>query len=149
MESCSWVPWLFLLDSSALLVAAFRTSSNNMVVLSIQNYIGGNFQAPLPNDDDDTAEGTQQLQFLPVTNPATDEIIGQLGLSSSRDVEAACQAASAAWLHWSGWTIKARAAVLLKFHALIEEHAQELADLIVQENGKNKTEVSLEILLLV
>lgn len=28
----------------------------------------------------------------------------------------------------------------MKFHALIREHAQELAELIVKENGKNITE---------
>jgi acyl-CoA reductase-like NAD-dependent aldehyde dehydrogenase len=29
---------------------------------------------------------------------------------------------------------------MLKFHNLVNEHAQELAELIVQENGKNLTE---------
>ena len=113
-----------------------------MVVLSIQNYIGGNFQAPLEDDKGTTT------QFLPVTNPATAEIIGNLGLSTARDVHAACAAAMAAWPQWSGRTIKARAAVMLKFHALVEEHTAELVDLIVQENGKNKTEVGCRSFLL-
>lgn len=29
---------------------------------------------------------------------------------------------------------------MMKFHALVKEHAQELAELIVKENGKNITE---------
>jgi acyl-CoA reductase-like NAD-dependent aldehyde dehydrogenase len=35
--------------------------------------------------------------------------------------------------------------VLLKLHALLETHAQELADLIVLENSKNKTEALADV----
>lgn len=95
--------------------------------------------------DNAADDGTTTTQFLPVTNPATAEIIAHLGLSTARDVHAACDAAMAALPHWSGLTIKARAAVMLKFHALVEDHTQELVDLIVQENGKNKTEVGCRV----
>lgn len=37
-------------------------------------------------------------------------------------------------------TAKSRAAIMFRFHALIEQHADELADIVVKENGKNKAE---------
>ena len=111
-----------------------------MVVLSIQNYIGGNFQAPIVDNKDDNDGGTRS-RSLPVTNPATGEVVATVCVSSTADVDAAVHAAATAWPDWSGRTIKARAAVMMKFHALVQEHAEELADLIVKENGKNQTEV--------
>jgi malonate-semialdehyde dehydrogenase (acetylating)/methylmalonate-semialdehyde dehydrogenase len=42
-------------------------------------------------------------------------------------------------------TMKARAALMLKFHALVRENAQELAELIVKENGKNITEAFADV----
>ena len=49
-------------------------------------------------------------------------------------------AAEAAFPAWSNLTIKKRAAVMFRLHALIAQHADELADLVVLENGKNKGE---------
>jgi len=43
------------------------------------------------------------------------------------------------------FTLKSRAALLLKFHSLICDHAPELAKLIVSENGKNITEALADI----
>jgi len=119
-----------------------RTITATMVVLSIQNYINGNFQAPLDATDDASSSSSSSLE---VTNPATGDVIANVCRSSATDVDAAVQAAATAFCNcWrDGYTIKARAAILLKFHALVQEHADELADLIVKENGKNKTEVSL------
>ncbi len=42
-------------------------------------------------------------------------------------------------------TVKARAAIMLKLHGLIDQHADELANLIVLENGKNKAEALAEV----
>lgn len=41
---------------------------------------------------------------------------------------------------WAELTHKARAAIMFRFHHLMEVHADELAELVVRENGKNKTE---------
>lgn len=54
-------------------------------------------------------------------------------------------ATQAAFPGWSGRTPKARAAVLLKLHALLETHATALADLIVLENGKNSVEARADV----
>lgn len=52
-------------------------------------------------------------------------------------MDAAITAAQKAFPAWSGLTIKARTAVMLKYHALIRENSEELARLVVVENGKN------------
>merc|ERR1719203_2149761 len=41
--------------------------------------------------------------------------------------------------------MKARAAIMLKFHSLINKHADELARLIVLENGKNIVEALADV----
>ena len=66
-----------------------------MVVLSIQNYIGGNFQAPIVDNKDDNDGGTSR-RSLPVTNPATGEVLATVCVSSTGDVDAAVHAAATA-----------------------------------------------------
>ena len=52
----------------------------------------------------------------------------------------AVAAAKAAFPAWSSLTVKRRAAVMFKYHELLDKHADELADIVVMENGKNKAE---------
>lgn len=97
------------------------------------NYIGGKFIAPSTN------------QSMEVLNPADGTEIGKVAISSSEDVEQAVAAAKTAFASWSSMTIKARAAIMLKFHALVRDNAQELAEIIVKENGKNITEALADV----
>ena len=41
---------------------------------------------------------------------------------------------------WASKTLKQRAAVMMRFHQLVTEHAEELVELIMRENGKNLVE---------
>ena len=105
------------------------TSPSVSSVNDVHNVIGGTVVPP------------HSGEYLEVYNPATDELIGKVGLSGEQDVEDAVAAAKAAFPGWSSdLTIKARAAIMLKFHALVNQHATELVELIVRENGKNITE---------
>lgn len=100
----------------------------------IDNYFGGKHVPP------------SNGEYIDVTNPATGEVIALVAASSSpTDVEKAIQSAHHAFREWSGLTLKARAAVMLKFHSLIREHTEELAACIVQENGKNITEAIADV----
>ena len=101
--------------------------------IKVLNYINGSFQAPSTGE------------FLDVINPADDTVIGQVAVSAASDVDQAVTAASQALPSWSSMTIKARAAIMLRFHALIRDNAQELAELIVAENGKNITEALADV----
>lgn len=77
---------------------------------------------------------------MDVLSPIDDSVISQVTLSSDQDVAAAVASAEAAFPAWKGQTAKQRAAVMLRLHALIAEHADELADIVVREGGKNKAE---------
>jgi malonate-semialdehyde dehydrogenase (acetylating)/methylmalonate-semialdehyde dehydrogenase len=101
--------------------------------MNVDNYIGGKFVPPLTGE------------YLPVQNPTDESSIGMVALSTTQDVDLAVAAAEQAFPSWSKLTTKARAAIMLKFHALVREHAQELAELIVLENGKNITEALADV----
>jgi malonate-semialdehyde dehydrogenase (acetylating) / methylmalonate-semialdehyde dehydrogenase len=99
----------------------------------LDNFIDGRFITP---------EG---VSYLPVVSPSDETIIAQVPLSNSTHVEQAVAAAKNAFPEWSGLTIKQRAAIMFKFHHLLDIHAQELAETIVRENGKNITEALADV----
>jgi acyl-CoA reductase-like NAD-dependent aldehyde dehydrogenase len=101
--------------------------------VQVNNFIGGSFVPPLTG------------QYISVCNPSDTSEIGEVALSSADDVQNAVETAKKAFPSWSSMTIKARAAIMLKFHALVRDHAQELASLIVKENGKNITEALADV----
>ncbi|MCR4536390.1 CoA-acylating methylmalonate-semialdehyde dehydrogenase [Shewanella xiamenensis] len=71
-----------------------------------------------------------------IFEPATGECRGQVSLASSDEVAAAIAIAKAAFETWSQVTPLNRARVLFKFKALVEQHMDELAQLITLEHGK-------------
>ena len=72
--------------------------------------------------------------------PGTGEVIGTVAASGASDVDAAVAAAQVAQPRWAAMTSKERAAIMLKWHHLIDENIEELSELLILENGKNKTE---------
>ncbi|MDF2644825.1 MAG: methylmalonate-semialdehyde dehydrogenase [Paenibacillus sp.] len=81
-----------------------------------------------------------------VINPATGEIIARVPLSSSEEVETAVLAAQSAFESWSRTPVPKRARVLFHYWQLLQEHEQELAELITSENGKSYKEALGEVL---
>lgn len=76
------------------------------------------------------------IRILNVFNPATGEVVGYVKAATPADVDAAVQAARAAFPAWSGTSPVKRARVLFKFKALLEEHYDELAAMITRQHGK-------------
>jgi len=109
----------------------FKMTATSTTV--VDNYINGGFVPPSTND------------YMDVINPADSKTIGKVGLSEKCDVDNAVEAAKKAFPAWSSKTIKQRAAIMMKFHALVQEHAQQMGELIVQENGKNITEALADV----
>ncbi|WP_312935919.1 CoA-acylating methylmalonate-semialdehyde dehydrogenase [Pseudomonas sp.] len=90
----------------------------------------------------DTTSGQQ----LPVYNPATGVVTGQVQLSAHADVDAAVASAKAAFPAWSNLSPLRRSRVLNKFLALLNEHRDDLARLITAEHGKVFTDAQGEVM---
>jgi betaine-aldehyde dehydrogenase/aminobutyraldehyde dehydrogenase len=89
-----------------------------------QNFIGGEWV--------DSASG----ETMEVLNPATGEVIAEVPKASAKDVDRAVQAAKKAFEEWFETTPGERAEVLLKLADVIDEHAEELAELESRNVGK-------------
>ncbi|KRE35272.1 CoA-acylating methylmalonate-semialdehyde dehydrogenase [Paenibacillus sp. Soil522] len=82
----------------------------------------------------------------PVVNPATEETLAHVPLSTQEDVDKAACAAKEAFQSWSRTPVPKRARVLFKYQQLLVEHWEELAQLITKENGKSYSEAYGEVL---
>jgi methylmalonic acid semialdehyde dehydrogenase len=80
-----------------------------------------------------------------VVSPSNEEVLAKVPLSKSEHLNQAVEAAKRAFEEWSSITIKQRTAIMLKFHHLVDVHSQELAEIIVKENGKNIVEALADV----
>jgi malonate-semialdehyde dehydrogenase (acetylating)/methylmalonate-semialdehyde dehydrogenase len=80
-----------------------------------------------------------------VFNPATAEVLARVPLASRDDVDAAVSAASAAYPAWRRTPPQSRIQYLFKFRQLLEQHADEIARVTTQENGKTFAESRAEL----
>jgi aminomuconate-semialdehyde/2-hydroxymuconate-6-semialdehyde dehydrogenase len=90
----------------------------------LRNYIGGRFCPP--------AQG----RYLDVVEPATGRAYAQLPDSDAADVEAAVQAAQAAFPAWAGLPHQERSAWLVRLAEAIRQRLPELAAAESKDNGK-------------
>ena len=78
--------------------------------------------------------------LLDVKNPATGELLAKVPLSTSADVDAAVQAAKAAFPAWRAVPPVQRARYLFKLKALLDQHREEIAGICTSEHGKTFSE---------
>ncbi|MFF4255360.1 CoA-acylating methylmalonate-semialdehyde dehydrogenase [Streptomyces sp. NPDC001663] len=81
----------------------------------------------------------------PVFNPATGAAQAQVVLGGAADVDAAVQAASAAFETWSESSLTQRTQVMFAFRQLLLEHEEELGRIISAEHGKTVDDARGEI----
>ncbi|MEV5024968.1 CoA-acylating methylmalonate-semialdehyde dehydrogenase [Paenibacillus sp. LPE1-1-1.1] len=81
----------------------------------------------------------------PVFNPATEEVLAYVPISTKTEVDQAVKAAKAAFQAWSRTPVPKRARILFKYQQLLIEHWEELARIITRENGKSYTEAYGEV----
>lgn len=93
-------------------------------VRTLANYIDGEWRVA------DTAE------TLPVTNPATGEIIARVLLSPAAEVDRAARAAHAAFKSWRHVPPIERARYMFALRELLVQHKDQLARLVTTEHGK-------------
>jgi len=80
-----------------------------------------------------------------VINPATGETLAQVPLSEPAEVARAVDAAAAAFPEWRRTPPEDRIQPLFKLKQLLEEHIDDLARIITQENGKTFSEAKGEL----
>ncbi|AYM92659.1 NAD-dependent succinate-semialdehyde dehydrogenase [Serratia sp. 3ACOL1] len=81
----------------------------------------------------------------PVNNPATGEKVTDIALAGRTETQAAIAAAAAALPAWRAQTAKARAEILQRWFQLIVQHKDQLAELMVTEQGKVLSEANGEV----
>ncbi|MDQ6598536.1 CoA-acylating methylmalonate-semialdehyde dehydrogenase [Bacillus salipaludis] len=101
--------------------------------LVLKNYINGEWVS------------SNSEQTLDVLNPATNEVIAKVPVSTKEDLEKAVAAAKTAFKEWKNVPVPKRARILFKFHTLLSDNHEELARLIVRENGKAYKEAHGEV----
>jgi succinate-semialdehyde dehydrogenase/glutarate-semialdehyde dehydrogenase len=81
-----------------------------------------------------------------VKNPATGETITTVPRMGATETRRAIDTANAAWPAWRATTAKQRATILRKWHDLMLENADDLANILTTEQGKPLAEAKGEIL---
>lgn len=75
-------------------------------------------------------------RFTNVFNPATGEIQAKVPLATPEEMDAIIAQAAEAQVAWAATNPQRRARVMMKFADLINEHMDELAELVSREHGK-------------
>jgi malonate-semialdehyde dehydrogenase (acetylating)/methylmalonate-semialdehyde dehydrogenase len=104
-----------------------------LVKTMLHNYIGGRWEAASAAD------------VIPVTNPATGEVLAEAPLSSSADVARAVKAAADALPAWRRTPAGDRIQPLFRLKALLDANFSDIARLITQECGKTIAESEGEL----
>ena len=73
---------------------------------------------------------------MPVLNPATEEVLTDCPRSSEEQLNEAVRAAKNAFSSWSQTQIQERKEIVLKIADIVEANAQELAQILTEEQGK-------------
>ncbi len=85
-------------------------------------------------------------QTEPIFNPVDESVLGDLPHASQADLQAALQAADAAFPAWKRTSPLARSDILRKGASLIRERADHIARCMTLEQGKPLREAKLEVL---
>ncbi|MBX3189878.1 MAG: CoA-acylating methylmalonate-semialdehyde dehydrogenase [Labilithrix sp.] len=93
-------------------------------VEKVKNYVGGEFTL------------SSSREWMPVTNPATGDKIGDVPQGTTADVDAAVAAAKKAFPAWREVPAPVRARYLFDLRNLMEKHYDELLSICTQEHGK-------------
>jgi len=84
-------------------------------------------------------------ETFPVTNPATGEVVAEVPRMGAAETRRALAAAERALPEWRHRTAKSRATVLRRLADLMLEHEDDLARLMVIEQGKPLAEARVEV----
>src|ERR1700754_2479977 len=90
----------------------------------------------IPHFIDGRRTAGQSQRTADVYNPSTGQVQATVPMGSAADVDAAVAVAVKAQREWAAWNPQRRARVMMKFVELVNENADELAELLSLEHGK-------------
>src|SRR4029453_9880633 len=82
---------------------------------------------------------------IPVMNPATEEVLGELPVASAADLDRALEAARRAWPVWRSMAPVQRGRILRRAAEILRSRSEEIARLATLEEGKTLTESRIEV----
>ena len=113
---------------------AIETREQTAVLPIMSHYINGTAVEVLP-------ENTR-----PLTNPATGQVFARVPRGGVAEVDAAVEAAQAAFPAWRDMPLIARSNIFFQFRNLMFEHREDLAALITRDHGKTFPDALAEVL---
>src|SRR3954462_15278603 len=81
---------------------------------------------------------------IPVVNPATEEVIGQVAHAEKADLDRALAAADKGFRQWKKVSAFERYKIMRKAAALMRQRLDEIATIMPQEQGKPLYEAKIE-----
>lgn len=103
------------------------------MVKKLKNYIGGAWVE------------SSATNYTPVMNPATCEVLAECPDSPYADVDKAAKAAKEAFDDWRHTPVLSRARYMFRLKDLLEKRFEDLAKMVVEENGKTRDEARGEV----
>jgi len=100
---------------------------------SVANYVDGKWVSP------------QTTETVPVENPATGEVISETPLTTADEVDEVVSVGHDAFERWQETPVEKRIQPLFRLKSLLEEHQDEIADIIAREHGKTLDEARGEL----
>ncbi|KEI72697.1 CoA-acylating methylmalonate-semialdehyde dehydrogenase [Endozoicomonas elysicola] len=89
---------------------------------------------PLFIDGEFTA--SESSQYIPVTNPATQELLAELPFATEAEMEKAIESAKSAFKKWRDVPVSDRARLMMRYVALLKENHDALGELVSKDTGK-------------
>jgi malonate-semialdehyde dehydrogenase (acetylating)/methylmalonate-semialdehyde dehydrogenase len=106
-----------------------------MSATQVKSFVAGEFREGRAAD----------VQVDPIPDPATGETIAMLPYSTDGEIDEAVRTARNAFPQWANTPVPERAQIIFAFKNKLEESFEELALLVVRENGKTLPEARGEV----
>jgi malonate-semialdehyde dehydrogenase (acetylating)/methylmalonate-semialdehyde dehydrogenase len=103
-----------------------------LAATDVRNYVAGAWRTPA-------------VEHIDTTDPATGEVLGHVPLSDRQTVDAAVQAARAAFPAWRATSPLQRARAVFALRQKLVDHRDELARLVTQDMGKTLDDAFAEV----
>jgi malonate-semialdehyde dehydrogenase (acetylating)/methylmalonate-semialdehyde dehydrogenase len=110
-----------------------KTTDRKAAVQVLKNYVNGEWVE------------SKSTQTLDVVNPATTEVLGRVPLSTRADVEEAIRYAAEAYEEWRETPPLTRARYMFTLKSLMEDHFEEVSQILTKEHGKTLDEARGEV----